>query len=291
MHRRIFFDKSRDGKSRMVGRESVEPKNRIPNSTAPRSIPYQSRLGPPARELRSAMHAKRFEQCRCSFEIIMRPWAFRRRRATMKFAPPFAKWRENIIPMWRRIRRPPRKSLSRSTKRTRYWATRRSARSTINLARIGTNPGDFNRRPDGEGNSREEDSIGPAMTAGFNLSLAEPGSAISSRHFSVADVAGPLLADSVGGKRQLNAEAMSKRTLWSHSKKRCMDRRARFRCAVPVQTKQKVTKSRFRAAFTKVSASGWPARAKLEHAVGKAAICFCVCVWPDILIFPSKEAI
>ena len=32
-------------------------------------------------------------------------------------------------------------------------------------------------------------------------------------------------------------------------------------------------------------------RWKLEHAVEKAAICFCVCVWPDIPIFPSKEAI
>jgi len=62
MHQPIFFDKSRDGKSRMVGRDSVEPKNRIANSTAPRSIPYQPCPGrPPARELRSAMHAKRFE--------------------------------------------------------------------------------------------------------------------------------------------------------------------------------------------------------------------------------------
>jgi DnaJ-class molecular chaperone len=97
--------------------------------------------------------------------------------------------------------------------------------------------GDPDKRTDGEGNSREEDSIAPATMAGFSSSLAGPGSAISSRHFSVADEAGPLLADSVGVKRQQNVEAMSKRTSWSHSKKRCMDRRARFRCAVPVQTK------------------------------------------------------
>jgi curved DNA-binding protein len=48
-HRRIFFDKSRDGKSRMVGRESVEPKNRIANSTTPRSTPTNLVWAAPSR--------------------------------------------------------------------------------------------------------------------------------------------------------------------------------------------------------------------------------------------------
>src|SRR5207237_8756010 len=49
MHQPICFDKSRDGKSRMVGRDAVEPKNRIAKSTAPRSIPLPTLSGPPSR--------------------------------------------------------------------------------------------------------------------------------------------------------------------------------------------------------------------------------------------------
>ena len=64
----------------------------------------------------------------------------------MRFAALFANWRANIIPTSPRTRRPLKKNLRRSTKRTRYWATQRNERNTTSSAQIGTDRADSSRR-------------------------------------------------------------------------------------------------------------------------------------------------
>ena len=151
--------------------------------------------------------------------------------------------------------------------------------------------GDFSRRRNGEDNSLAADFIDGAATTGCNSNLVELGSAIFSRHFLAEVAVDQLLAASEGVKRQRNAGVTSKRTSWSHSRKRCMDRQERFRCAAPARTKSKIIRSRSRAAFMRVSVSVSPARGKRERAEEKVAIYFCACVWRDIPIFQLKEAI
>src|SRR5206468_8934735 len=130
---------------------------------------------------------------RCSLEIITKRLVFRKRLPTRRFVPPFASWRANIILMWRRIKRQPKKNLRRSTRHTRYWATPRSEKDTINSALIGIGRADSKRHQAGSGkhSSRALNFInGAAMAVGCNLNSVEPDSAISSRHFLAVAAAG-----------------------------------------------------------------------------------------------------
>src|SRR6266542_2413933 len=140
----------------------------------------------------------------------------------MRFAALFANWRANITPTSPRTRRPLRKNLRRSTKRTRYWATQRNAQSTINSAQIGTDPADSSRHRSGAHNHRKADIINGAAMAveEFNLSSVEPDSATSSKRFSVAAAAARLSADLADVRRRRNAGPTSRPTSWLHWKKR-----------------------------------------------------------------------
>src|SRR5213082_1953373 len=210
----------------------------------------------------------------------------------MRFAPLFASWRENIIPMSRRTKRPPKKSLRKSTKPTKSWAIRRSERNTISLARIGISLVDFSPLPDGGRSSLAADFINTAAaTVGSNSNLAELGSAISSRRFSAVAAGVQLLVGSADVRQQPSAGVMSKRTSWLRSRRLSMDRQERFRCAARVQTRRKVIKSRSRAAFMKANASGSPVREERERAAAKAAISSYAFGWRDITISRLKEAI
>ncbi len=84
---------------------------------------------------------------------------------------------------------------------------------------------------------------------------------------------------------------MSKLTSWSRLKKRYTDPPEQSRCAELVQTKWKITRLRFRAAFMKDSESVCAARVKRACAAEKAAIFFFAFVWRDIRISQSKAAI
>src|SRR6266542_245088 len=172
---------------------------------------------------------------------------------------------------------------------------RRSARNTINSALVGTSQADFNRHPVGKRSSQAEDFINGngavEKMAELNSSLAELGSAIFSRRFSVAAAAARLSEDSADARRRPNVAPTWKPTSWSRWKKLFMVRQGQFRCAAPVRTKWKIIRSKSRAAFTKGNESAWLVRAKRAYAEGKAAICFCACVWRNIPTSHSRAAI
>src|SRR5205823_4770078 len=105
-------------------------------------------------------------ECPYNSEITTRRSACRRRPAKTRFAAPFASWRANTTPTLLRTRRPPRKNLRRSTKRTRYWATRKNGKNTTNSALIGIDRADFTHPHNGVRNRRKADIInGAAMAA------------------------------------------------------------------------------------------------------------------------------
>src|SRR6266542_4166566 len=172
---------------------------------------------------------------------------------------------------------------------------RRSSRSTINSALVGTSQADFNRHPVGERSSQAEDfSNGNGAVekmAELNSSLAELGSAIFSRRFSAADAADLLSEDSADARRRPNAAPTWKPTSWSHWKKLFMVRLGQFRCAAPVRTKWKIIRSKSRAAFMKANESAWRVKVKRAYAEGKVAISFCACVWRNIPTSQSRAAI
>src|SRR5262249_7956917 len=152
--------------------------------------------------------------------IIMRHSACLRRRAKTRFAALFASSRANIIPTLRRTRRPLKKNLKRSTKRTRCWATQRNVQNTISSAQIGTDRGDSSRRHNGVRNRRKADIInGAEMAAEFNSNSVGPDSATSSKRFSEAAAAARPSADLAGVRRLRNVGQMSKPTSWLHWKK------------------------------------------------------------------------
>ena len=109
---------------------------------------------------------------------------------------------------------------------------------------------------------------------GANSNLAEPASAIFSKHFSAAAAADLLLADLADAKRLPSAAPMSKRTSWSRLRKHCMVRPAQFRCVEAARTKSKLIRSRFRAVFTKVSEFDWPVREKLARVAERSGDLF-----------------
>src|SRR5437899_5610113 len=230
-------------------------------------------------------------KCPYSFEIITRHLAFRRRPPTTRSVAHFASWRGNIIPTWLRIKRPPKKNLRKSTKPTRCWATRKSARNTISSARIGIDRAGSSHLLTGNGkdsNPAADFTIGVAMAEEFNSSSTERGSATSSKHSSAAAEAALLSADLADVRRRRSVAQMSKPTSWSHLKKRCTDRPEQSLCAGLAQIKWKITRLRSRVASTKDSESGCAVRAKRAQAEEKAAISFFACVWRDTRILQSK---
>src|SRR5207247_7395018 len=113
--------------------------------------------------------------------------------------------RDNIIMMWRRIKRLLKKNLRKSTKPTRYWATRKSAKNTINSALIGIGRADSSLHLAGSGkrNSPAADFInGAAMAVGCNLNSVGPDLAISSRHFLAVAAAGRLSVEPACVRRE-----------------------------------------------------------------------------------------
>src|SRR6266576_4865131 len=143
---------------------------------------------------------------------------------------------------------------------------RRSARSTINSARVGTSQADFNRLPVGERSSQaaafSNGNGAVEKMAELNSSLAELDSAIFSRRFSAAAAAARLSEDSAGVRRRPNAGPTWKPTSWSRWKKLFMVRPGQFRCAAPVRTKWKIIRSKSHAAFMKGNKSAWRAKVK-----------------------------
>ena len=109
--------------------------------------------------------------------------------------------------------------------------------------------------------------------------------------FLAAGAVVPHSAGSADARRQPNAAPMWKRTLWSHSRKRCTARRGPCRCGEPVQTRWSSIRSRFPAASAKASGSVCVVRVKPARVEEKAAIFFFGCDWPSIRIFQSKAAI
>ena len=93
----------------------------------------------------------------------------------------------------------------------------------------------------GRSNSPAADFIATVAKemAASNLNLTAPVSAISSKRFLAAAVGDRLLAaaDLVGDQGVRRAETTSKPISWFRSKKRCTERRERFRCAAPVSNK------------------------------------------------------
>src|ERR1700757_4172105 len=124
-------------------------------------------------------------ECLYNSEIITRHSPCRRRQQKTRFAARFASWHASIILTSPRTRRPLKKNLKRSTKRTRYWATQRNVQNTINSAQIGTDRGDSSRRHSGAHNQPKGDiTNGAEMAAEFNSNSAVPDSATSSKRFS-----------------------------------------------------------------------------------------------------------
>ena len=160
--------------------------------------------------------------------------------------------------------------------------TPKSARNTISSERIGTGPADFNRHPAGnsgkDSNPAADFTNGEATVAACSSNSAAPASAISSKRSSGAVAAVPLSADSADVRPQRSAGPMSKPTSWLRWKKRCKDRPERSPCVGPAQTKWRITRLRFRAAFTKDSESVCAVKVKRAPAAAKAAISFCACV-------------
>src|SRR5439155_11123013 len=100
--------------------------------------------------------------------------------------------------------------------------TRRSGRNMISLEPIGIGQAVSSRHRSGKDSNPAADFInGVATAAVSSSSSAAPGSAISSRHFSVEDEVDPHSAGLAGALRQPNAAPMWKRILWSREKQRC----------------------------------------------------------------------
>src|SRR5216117_274925 len=110
----------------------------------------------------------------------------------------------------KRRRRRNSNSLMRPTKSS---GIRRSAKSTTSLARIGTSRADFDHHQDGTRNNQAEDStaMGPGMEV-LNSNSVALDSAISLRHFLVADEGGVVLGD---GQPRLHGAVTWKPTSWS----------------------------------------------------------------------------
>src|SRR6266850_1535700 len=150
-------------------------------------------------------------ECPYNSEIITRHWVCLRRRPKTRFAALFASSRASIIPTSQRTRRPLKKNLKRSTKRTRYWATQRNVQNTISSAQIGTDRGDSSRRHSGAHNQPKGDiTSGVAMAAEFNSNSAVPDSATSSKRFSVAAEAARLSADLADARQRRSVGRMSR---------------------------------------------------------------------------------
>src|SRR6266576_3655988 len=134
----------------------------------------------------------------------------------MRFGALFANWRASITPTLPRTRRPLKKNLKRSTKRTRYWAIQRNVQNTTSSAQIGTDRADSSRRHSGAHNQRRADiTSGAAMAVvEFNLSSAEPDSATFSKPFSVAAAAARLSADLADARGLRNVGRMSRPISW-----------------------------------------------------------------------------
>ena len=104
-------------------------------------------------------------------------------------------------------------------------------------------PGGFQPPPGwhGKGSNPAAGFInGAAMVAALNSNSAGPGSAISSKHFSAADVVARLSADLADVRRRRSVEPMSKPTSWSRWKKRCTVPPEQFRCGGLARTKLKI---------------------------------------------------
>src|SRR5205085_9621264 len=159
-------------------------------------------------------------QWQSSSEIITRPSAFRKRRATTRSAKRSGSSRANTIPTSTRTKRPRKKNSSNSTRPTKSSAIRRNERNTTSSARIGISRVDSNRHRDGTRNRAADFAATARVTAAGSISnSAAPASAISSRRFSVADVKPASAAvRSVNGNEEPNEEATSRRTSWSRSK-------------------------------------------------------------------------
>src|SRR4029077_4558246 len=140
---------------------------------------------------------------------------------------------------------------------------RRSGRSTINSARIGTSQAVFNHRQNGELNPVAALLNGAATAAvGSRSNSVEPASAISSRHFLAPAGGAPHSADLADAPQRRNVARVLKPIFLLRSRERWLDRRGRFRCAEPVRTKWKRTRLKSRAACMKVSAFVSPVRVK-----------------------------
>ncbi len=96
-------------------------------------------------------------------------------------------------------------------------------------------PGGFQPPPDwGRGGGRGGVNPSARETVASSLSLAAPGSAISSRRSSAAGAGNrPSAAARASSHRapERSAEAMSRPTSWSRWRRRCRARSGRFRCA------------------------------------------------------------
>src|SRR3989442_801972 len=124
----------------------------------------------------------------------------------MRSAALFANWRENIIRMWQRTKRPPRRSLSKSTKLTKCWAIRRSEENMISLAPTGINQGGFSRLLGGAHNSPAADFIVMEVRmAVLNLNSAAPDLATFSKLFSAVAAGDLPLADLVDARQRRSA--------------------------------------------------------------------------------------
>ena len=93
----------------------------------------------------------------------------------------------------------------------------KNGRNTINSALIGIGPAVFSRRRSGKASNPAADFINGAATAAAELSssLAELGSAISSKHFLAADAVAPRSADLADALRQPNAVPTWKQISWA----------------------------------------------------------------------------
>src|ERR1700693_2975736 len=172
----------------------------------------------------------------------MKRSAFPKPRLRTKSRARSGNLRGNITPTSLRTKRQLKKSLSKSTKPTRSWATRSGGISTISSARTGTSREESTRHEKGVPGPPADIINGVAMAEAFNSSLAAQGLAISSKRSLAVDADVRLSADLADAKRQWNAERMSRSTFWLHSRRHYMDRRGPFRCDDPARTKLKPTR-------------------------------------------------
>src|SRR5947207_5624394 len=113
-----------------------------------------------------------------------------------KFAKRFESLRASTIQTSTKTRPRPKKNLSRLMRPMRFWAIRRSERSTMSSGRIGTRAADFNHHRDGRHNNRVEDSTAPEVGMEVSSSNLEgPDSAISLKPFLGADEDAVVLAE------------------------------------------------------------------------------------------------